>query len=219
MCGDIKISMKGLHTFLLVSLSLWLVQGTSGQIVLNEILADNANILANRAGNFTDWLELYNAGSNSRDISGFALTDERLKPTKFVFPADTVIPSRGYLLVWLDDDFTAPGLHTGFNLDAEGQTIWLLNPSGNIADSLAFGLQLADLSIGRVPDGTGTWQLNVPSPRAANQAQPLGAISTLKINEWMALDAPDDDWFELFNPDDLPAALGGLILSDRTSNP
>jgi len=44
----------------------------------------------------------------------------------------------------------------------------------------------------------------------------LGDPANLRINEWLADPPPgDDDWFELYNPNPLPVALGGLHLTDN----
>ena len=211
--------MKLLRLFLLGCAFFASATAVRAQVVLNEIQADNQKTVANKAGHFSDWVEIYNAGSSSKNLGGFSLSDDRLKPGKFVFPTDTILAPGGFLLVWCDNDLTAPGLHTDFTLNADGHSIWLFNLSGVVIDSLNFGLQLPDHSIGRVPDGNGVWQLNLPTPRAPNQPEALGTTSTLKINEWMAVDLPNSDWFEIYNPADSPVALGGLILSDRTSNP
>ncbi|HXJ73951.1 MAG TPA: lamin tail domain-containing protein, partial [Candidatus Dormibacteraeota bacterium] len=85
-------------------------------------------------------------------------------------------------------------------------------------------LQTADLSIGRVPDGTTNWVLTAPTPGAANSALPsLGNPANLRVNEWMADPVSGSDWFEIYNPNTLPVALGGLYLTDdlnnRTKNP
>jgi hypothetical protein len=47
----------------------------------------------------------------------------------------------------------------------------------------------------------------------------LGSPDALRINEWMALPHSGDDWFELYNPDLRPVALGGLYLTDTLSEP
>src|SRR5204863_6663782 len=55
---------------------------------------------------------------------------------------------------------------------------------------------------------------------AANAAIPtLGDAARLKVNEWMANPEPGkDDWFEIYNPNPLPVALGGLYLTDDLNN-
>lgn len=64
---------------------------------------------------------------------------------------------------------TPPGLHTGFRLDAGGETLVLTSPSGTVADRVELPPLDADLSFGRQPDGGDAWRLfDVPTPGAAN---------------------------------------------------
>jgi hypothetical protein len=188
----------------------------SGVVVLNEIAARNTRSVQN-AGEFPDWIELYNNGSQAIDLGGYSLSDDVLAPGKYIFPAGTLIPARGYLTVWCDRNSDAPGLHTGFALSERGQTVALFSPADggwNVNDYVTFGLQLADLTVARAADGGGDWQLAVPTPGAPNRPQPLAAASNLRINEWMASPHSGEDWVELFNSADLPVALGGLFLTD-----
>ncbi len=189
----------------------------TGEVILNEILADNRSAAVNGGGH-PDYVELYNATSATVNLAGWNLTDDILVPTKFTFPAGTTIPAGGRLIVWCDNDFAAPGLHAGFKISAAGQTLALIHGS-TIKDYLTFGPQAADLSIGRVGGGGGAWALTLPSPGAANLSKVLGSATTLKINEWMATPATGEDWFELYNPDANPVALGGLYLSDTLGTP
>ena len=65
------------------------------------------------------------------------------------------------------------------------------------------------------------WGLCEPSFGGANLPQRTGDPSTLRINEWLA-DAQfvaRNDFLELYNPDPLPVALGGLFLSDAAGAP
>ena len=67
----------------------------------------------------------------------------------------------------------------------------------------------------RLPNATVAWQLNLPTPGSANVAALVGTPMTLKINEWLARPSGnDEDYFELYNPNNQPVALGGLSLTD-----
>lgn len=195
-------------------------------VVINEVMADNRSGLEN-AGDFPDWIELRNTTGANVDLGDWSLTDAPALSRKFVFPAGTVIPANGQLIVYCDDRTNSPGLHTGFGLSDKGETLALFNSialGSIVQDQILFGLQLRDRSIGRVPDGIGSFTLTVPTPLAPNVAAALGNSSTLKINEWSALNGesaadPDPDWFEVYNPDPLPVALGGLVLTDQIAVP
>jgi hypothetical protein len=130
------------------------------RVVINEWMASNTRTLADPAnGQFEDWFELYNLGSNVVDLAGFSLTDDAADPAKFVIPAGTYIPSNGFLLVWADNqaDYNAPTnrrLHVNFKLDQKGEEIALFAADGFLLDWVQFGAQRSDTSEGRWPDGS-----------------------------------------------------------------
>ena len=216
---------SGVH--IRVSKPWWLVLGawilicssTQGQVIINEVMADNVTAVENEAI-FPDWVELYNAGAGAVDMSGWTLTDSQSQPFKFVFPTGTMIEPGTFLMVWCDNLTNAPGFHTGFTLKSkEGDDVTLFDSSLLVQDAIFYGIQVPDLSIGRVPDGSGTWQLNLPTPRAANVPAAFSTFAAnLRINEIMARPSGGDDWFELYNPDTNIIHIGGLIWADSGTN-
>jgi hypothetical protein len=103
-------------------------------------------------------------------------------------------------------------------LSSDGESVFLFNGT-TLVDSVTFGPQAPDLSIGRVVDGIGGWQANTPTPNTANTARSLGAVAGLRVNEWMASPSIGEDWFEIHNTDSNPVALGNLYLSDTPGSP
>jgi hypothetical protein len=198
------------------------VQGTvsaqAAGVVLNEVLANNAT-LTTPDGATPDWVEVFNPSTNTVDLGNMSLSDSTLNPRRWVFPSPTLLPPRGYWVVRCDSGAPASAQNTGFGLKATGDAIYLFNPNATVRDWITFGLQAADFSIGRVPDGTGHWGLTLPSAGLSNTAALLGNPLALKVNEWMALPDSGEDWFEIYNPDGQPVALGGLGLSDDLSSP
>jgi hypothetical protein len=192
-----------------------------GAVVLNEVLAENRGAAA-YAGTRPDYLELFNTSDMPQSLNGMSLSDNVERPGKFSFPPGVTLGPSESLVIWCDDQTNAPGLHTGFALDNDGQTLALFVASPNgyqVSDAVTFGLQAPDLPIGRVPDGAGPWVLNTPTPGGANMISPTASAASLKINEWMASDAGGPDWFEVYNPAPLPVALGGLYLTDNLADP
>lgn len=144
-------------------------------VFINEWMAANNRALVDPFdGDFEDWFELYNAGSRAADLSGYTLSDSAAAPAKFVIPAGTIIPPRGYWIVWADEEpeQNRPGtdLHASFRLSAGGETIRLSAPDGTVLDQVIFGPQPQDLSVGRWPDGSAPpfRQLVAPSPAGPN---------------------------------------------------
>lgn len=140
----------------------------AGDVVINELLASNDVTMADQDGEFDDWIELYNNTSSSIDLSGYFLTDDALDLTQWEIPSGTSIAANGYLIFWADNDGTQVGLHTNFKLSASGETLLLVNPSGEVVDQITFPAQTTDVSYGRYPNGTGDFQTMTPTFNAQN---------------------------------------------------
>jgi hypothetical protein len=188
-----------------------------GALVMNEILAVNRGSVAN-GGSYPDFIEIRNNGAAAYDLTGVSLTDDPALPSKFTFPSGNTLPAGGHLVVWCDSAGGAPGFHSGFGLGSAGQTVVLAGPAG-LLDSVTFGPQAPDLSIGRIANGSGGWTANDPTPGLVNSPVAPGTTATLSINEWMAAPAYGEDWFELHNSGSSPVAIGGLYLSDTPGTP
>jgi hypothetical protein len=190
---------------------------------LNEVLAANTRIA--NAGTFPDLIELHNAGAAAVDLSGKSLSDDPQLPRKFVFPAGTSIAAGGYLVVYADSELTAPGLHTDFALDAEGDQVRLYDTPANggvLLDSIVFGFQIQNFSVSRTGAGSNIWALTAPTAAAANgNAVTLAGPAGVKINEWAGKITfrLDHDLIELFNPAAQPVAIGGVRLTDDVARP
>jgi hypothetical protein len=194
----------------------WTVTGAP-TVLINEVLAQNQSAV-NHEGTTPDLVELYNNGPATVDLGDMSISDDPAAPRKFVFSAGTTIAPGQYLVLYADDPNGTSGIHLGFAFKDTGEGAYLYDTpasGGGLLDSVAFGQQLPDLSIGRLANGT--WGLTKPTLGAANVVQPTGDASLLKINEWLASGvAPlQDDFVELYNPDTLPVNLGGLSLTDQ----
>ena len=92
-----------------------LVNTLFGQVVINEYSASNLRQFADNFGKYEDWIELYNKNDKATDISGWYLSDRDTKPKKWQIPAGTVIPAKGYLVIWASGrDLRDTVLHTNF---------------------------------------------------------------------------------------------------------
>ena len=179
-------------------------------VSINEVMADNRAAVANGA-DFPDYVELKNTTAATIDLTGWTLTDDLLTPAKYAIPSGTMLPAGAYLVIWCDSNTLAPGLHTSFKLDANGGGVALYQ-SGTQCDVVTYGIQGPDLSIGRVIDGTGAFTLITPSAGATNVTRTVGAVTNLKLNEWLASSVGNGDWFEIYNADANPVLLTDLYL-------
>ncbi len=149
----------------------WTVQQQPVRLLINEILASNQQTL-NHFGTYPDLVELHNAGTASVNLRGYSLTDDPTRPTKFVFAQDVILPAGGYLTL-LADDLTNDGIHLGFSLSRDGESVSLFSPAlgptpGQLVDSVTFGVQIPDFSAGRAGQ-TRQWALTEPTFGQANR--------------------------------------------------
>ncbi|HNP48244.1 MAG TPA: lamin tail domain-containing protein, partial [Bacteroidia bacterium] len=94
-----KLFLKGLY---LLFFCLIYASNSTAQIVINEICPSNITGILNSNGKNDDWVELYNSGGASVNLSGYGLTDDTLKPFRFTFPSQT-IAAGGRILVFASD--------------------------------------------------------------------------------------------------------------------
>lgn len=153
-------------------------QATAGVLVINEVLGrygdKPSDPVVNEDGDPVDWLELYNAGDQTVNLSGWGLMDNSLAEPWILNVSVEVAPGE-HVVVLADDqtDSTADFIHVAFKITSDGETITLYDPSGQKADQAVFPGQ-ADtsedgLSFARIPDG-GEWSdtLVTPTPGASN---------------------------------------------------
>lgn len=198
------------------------VETGTGSVRLNELIALNEDAVA-QAGVYPDWIELSNPTAQTIDLSGSAVTDDPALPTKFVFPANSLIGPQGKVVLWCKAAGGPGSLSVPFEFTPNGGGVWFYAPDGAGGwleqDSIRFGLLPPNYALGRVPDGSGPWTLIAPSPGQSNTAAELGSPSALRINEWMANPVSGSDWFEIFNPQLSPVAVSGFYLSDSKEQP
>ena len=140
-------------------------------IVINEFMASNSSTVQDEAGQYDDWIELYNTNDFPVNIGGFFMSDNATNPGKWEIPAGTVIPAGGYLIFWADEDLSQGSFHTNFKLSASGgEFISLTDTNKDVVDSVSFGVQTTDLSYSRIPNGTGTFIIKNPTFAANNEA-------------------------------------------------
>ncbi|MCX6902644.1 MAG: lamin tail domain-containing protein [Verrucomicrobia bacterium] len=148
-------------------------------VYINEWMANNTRSVAHPAdGKFGDWFELYNPGPGQADLSGYYLTHDLTVPLHYQIPPGYIIPPGGFLLVWADNETTQNSsnrvdLHVDFKLSKTGTSIGLFAAYGTPVSTVTFGQQIADLSQGHYPDGTGPiYAKMTPTPRMPNLLPP-----------------------------------------------
>jgi hypothetical protein len=124
-------------------------------IRLNEFMAGNGGTIMDDLGQYSDWIELYNPGTETVDLGGWYLSDNPQKLRKWQFPEGTRLPANTYLVVWASGQSqtnTGAPLHADFKLEkTQGGFLALTYLDGtNVVSSFPnYPQQDDDVSFGR----------------------------------------------------------------------
>ena len=171
-------------------------------LVINEVAANNKTIIADNQGDYDDWIELYNNTATEVSLKGYFLSDNSADQ-KWIFP-DVRIPANGYLLIWADKDTVSAGLHANFKLSSSGEGVYLWDTSKLLIDNISFGQQSEDRTVGRSPNGTGSFYSMKATPWEFNESvhndsstgksldatiypNPTDGVFTLSVNRYVGL--------------------------------
>lgn len=154
-----------------------------GEVVINEFLADNLNGTTNNDGKNEDWIELYNNSTRDINLADCYLTDDNSIKSKWKFPSQSVIPAKGFLIVWADEKSDATEIHCNFKLSKSGESLYFYSTdSTQLLDNVSFGEQETDLSYGRYPNGTGAF---TKMPMTFNSLNSLTVANQDITNEYL----------------------------------
>ena len=187
------------------------VAPTPGKLFINELLAINTLLQKDEYSKNEDWLELYNTSSEILDLSNSYLSDTYLQPMKWKFPNGTKITPNGFLIVWADNDSLQHILHTNFSFNGSGDHAYL-SQGTTLLDSVTFGVQAANITYGRCPNGTGPFSLlPIASYNTYNCSVDIQTIPTDKPNI-KVFPNPSSSSFNVVLPNNF--ALSHLVVYD-----
>jgi hypothetical protein len=196
----------------------------------NEISSSSANAIPDEYGEHSDWIEIFNSGSEPVQLAGLYITDSIQHLSKHRIPFtdsdQTVVYPDSSLVLYADNDEQKGPLHLNFKLSNDGETVVLLQKIGNeftTLDYINYLPQIEGITTGRIPDGSGEWELTLPTPRKTNLALPM--YTGLYINEFSASNQtlPDEygeyeDWVEIYNSNEYAVDIGGLFMTDSLAD-
>ncbi|HSH14688.1 MAG TPA: lamin tail domain-containing protein, partial [Verrucomicrobiae bacterium] len=122
-------------------------------LVINEVLTHSDPPLE-------DALEVYNPSGDDLDISGWFVSDAQSDLKKYKFPANTVVPAQGYLVVY-ENQINGPDADVRFAFSsAKGDDVFVsqADGAGNLSGYRAvatFGPAANGVSFGRYPTSQG----------------------------------------------------------------
>jgi hypothetical protein len=135
-----------------------------------------------------DWIELQNLSGAALDVGGMHLTDDPGDPNQWQFPAGTIIPAGGYLVVFASgDNRMDPALdqrgylHTNFSLSNTGEYVALTDFLGRVIDEYAaVPNQVPDISYGRLNEQLRYF--SVDTPGTANSSSFTDIVSDTQFS-------------------------------------
>ena len=172
------------------------VEPNLGDIVINEVLADNANNKKDEYNTNEDWIELYNKTNQVLELSNIYLSNTYSNLSKWKFPIHTTINPNSYLMIWADDDSSQQILHTNFNLSKVVDTLYLTKANA-ILDSVSFSNQLSDISYGRYPNGSGSFVVMNTTYNGENNNFPLNTLSQVINDQFSVFPNPSNTQFKI----------------------
>ena len=187
---------KTILCFLVAALTPMMLMAQS-DVVINELMAKNDNTVADEAGDYDDWIELYNNSDQAIDLEGYFISDNPDNLFKWMFPAVT-IDGNGYLILWADEDQEQGILHTNFKLSSAGEVLFLFNAAGDLIDEIEFGPSESDISYARFPNGTGPFMEMAPTFNAENSPTSTHEQTLASLGVQL-FPNPSSTWMQLRN--------------------
>ena len=155
-------------------------------VSINEIMSSNQSIIADVDGDFSDWIELYNASDVPLNLFGYTLSDDSTDLKKWSFPY-LFVPARSYLLVFASgkDKVQSGQAHTNFKIAQDGEAVYLCRPNGAVVSSLGPRFVPKDHSLASIRDGSLNRVVSEnPSPNSTNNGS--GGVYFSHSSGWYA---------------------------------
>ncbi len=211
------------------------------KLLINEVMTSNAMTLNDGKGQYPDWVEIINTGSEDINLNGFGLSDNISDPLKWRFP-DVTIKAGQQLVVFcsgLSTPYMGDGpLYANFKLSSYSAEVSLSDERGRLIDSVTIGEMSSDWVYGReFQNGapTGQWLISsLPTPGYPNtdagfaefESSSRAALGDIVISEILSsnnkydtADGAKSDYIEVENRGSGAVNLQGYGLTDDASNP
>ena len=166
-------------------------------ILLNEILpADTGD----------GFVEFYNPSASPVDLTGWYLSDDANNLTKNRIPAGITVPGDGLATVGFRE--------SSLNIQANTQVFLTQDDGTTVVNAISTAMPLDGRSLGRKPEGGGSWFLFASSTPGNANVSAINDGSQLSLSEWhFNAEAGTIDWVELHNAATVEASTEGLWLA------
>ncbi len=127
------------------------------QVVINELMPRNVSYLINEDFNFESWVELYNSGTQSIDISNYYFSDDSKELLKWKIKTNKLLEPGQFVLIYFDEknkdsEGNDRANHASFKLQPEGGTL-ILSDGNKVINEVRYPISSRNISYGRKTDG------------------------------------------------------------------
>ncbi len=178
-------------------------------LFVNELMAANEGSYPGPEDLDPDWIELYNAGSETVELGGLTMSDDYEEPDLHVLPDSLSIEAGGTLVLLANGADDPDEIELPFKLSAAGEGLGIFTADGEPIDWITFGSLSGDEATARIPDGGEDWVvMPVGTPGESNRVlawqelEPVESGATWAYEdsgtdlgtEWREPEYDDEDW-------------------------
>ena len=196
-----------------------------GNLYISKILAKNSTIKQDNNGEYSDYIEIYNAYPYKINLTNYYLSDSEYDTKKWSFP-NIDINSKETLIVYATGndtcDIDKKICHTNFKLSSDGETLTLTDPLGNIINKFTYPTQYPDILYGYNNGKYNYLDENIVGELNASKTKnyKLEITEYMTHNKRILYDNYGNyfDWIEIHNNSNTDYTLEGLYLTDDVTN-
>jgi spore coat protein CotH len=181
-------------------------------LVINEVMASNDSSYTDDSGEYEDWLEIFNGGTEPVNLDGLYLTDTLFNPTKHMLP-DLILNPGEYMVFFCDEEIAEGDRHTNFKLLKCGESVGLFCDDGvSMIDSVTYPELETDISYSRCPDGGATWVFQPDGTPGESNNSACSNGMTLEMDD---VDLQEGDLFHLYftlGPQDSAMTMDAYVI-------
>lgn len=136
---------------------------------ISEVMSANTSYIKGAYGKTWDWIELYNAGTESVNLQDYTFSTDSEELGAHPLPEKTLKPGEYCVILLSDknDSYPSGYLRLPVNLSSSGEAVYL-SKSGTIIDGVVIPALLTDISYGRSRGDGRFLCLSTPTPGQKN---------------------------------------------------
>ncbi len=220
---NIKYKLIIIFLFILLILLILLLNMGNNKVVINkdsklyisEIMPINSKTIKDLDNEYSDYIEIYNDYDYDINLKNYFLSDEITSNKKWKFPS-IIIKSKEYLVIYASDkdkcDLNIRECHTNFKLGSNGETVSLINPSGEVISKVKYPETTKDISYSKI---SSEYKLTSGTPYTKNEdiQMDYSDETDIIINE-VSIKYPEA--IELKNTKDKDIDLSNYTIKDKS---